>query len=198
MFKIYLQQCVLCTDCVYSMENLQTGTGLRKLIGSTVPQSLTAMLKAGTRCLAKVRAFILTLNWSAGTRPEKSVFATTGKVLFVDWCCNLNGKRLMYVSLTKKSKKSVWSFNKQCFVIFFLPYSLLRSIGSHIHSRHRQPDVPSYSRLWSSSNPNWSTLGLDYSIQGLTSECLRRHQKLRGSQATEASSCLERGELSRS
>ena len=63
------------------------------------------------------RAFILTLNWSAGTRPEKSVFATTGKVLFVGWCCNLNGKTLIYVSLTKRVKKSVWPFKRQCFVI---------------------------------------------------------------------------------
>ena len=100
--------------------------------------------------------------------------------------------------LQRRVNKSVWPFNNPCFVIFFLPYSLRRSIGSHIHSRHRQPDVPSYSRLWSSSNPNWSTLGLDYSIQGLTSERLRRQQRLPVLQATEASSCVERGELSRS
>ena len=99
--KIYLQQCILYTDCVFSMENIQTGTDLRKLIGSTVALTLQAMLKAGARCLTKVRAFILALNWSAGTRPEKCVFATTGKVLLVDWCCNLNGKTLVYVSLTK-------------------------------------------------------------------------------------------------
>ena len=152
------------------MEKYPNSTDLRKLVASTVAQSFTAMLKTGARCLTKVRAFVLTLNWSAGARPEKTVFATTGKVLFFDRCCNLNRKRLIYVSFTKKSKKSVLLFNKQCFVVFFLPYSLLRSIGSHIHSRHRQPNVPSYSRLWSSSNPNWSSLGLDYPIQGLTSE----------------------------
>lgn len=66
-------------------KNIQTGTDLGKLVASTVAQSLTAMLKAGARCFTKVRAFILTLNWSAGTRPEKSVLAMTGKVLFVDW-----------------------------------------------------------------------------------------------------------------
>ena len=67
------------------MENIQTGTDLRKLVGSTVPQSLAAMLKTGARCLTKVRVFILALDWSAGTRPKKYVFATAGKVLFVDW-----------------------------------------------------------------------------------------------------------------
>ena len=67
------------------MESIQTGTDLRKLVGSTVALSLTAMLKTGARCLTKVGAFIFALNWSAGTRPEKCVFATAGKVLFVDW-----------------------------------------------------------------------------------------------------------------
>ena len=83
------------------MENIQTGTDLRQLVGATVAKSLTAMLKAGARCFTKVRVFILALYWSAGTRPEKCVFAATGKVLFVDWCCNLNGNPLVYVSLTK-------------------------------------------------------------------------------------------------
>ena len=100
--------------------------------------------------------------------------------------------------LQRRVKKSGLPYNKQCFVIFYLPYSLLRSIGSHSHSRHRQYSVPSYSRLRSSSNPNWSTLGLDYPIQGLTSERLRRNKRLPVLQATEASSCVERGELSRS
>ena len=85
---------------MFGIENIRRGTDLIKSVGPTIAQSLTAMFKAGTRSLAQGRAFILALNWSAGTRPEKCVFATTGKVLFVDWCCNLNGKRLIYVSLT--------------------------------------------------------------------------------------------------
>ena len=85
-------------------KNIQTGTDLGKLVASTVAQSLTAMLKAGTRCLAKVRAFILTLNWSAGTRPEKSVFATTGKVLFVDWCCNLGRQEEINICFIDKEE----------------------------------------------------------------------------------------------
>ena len=58
-------------------------------VGSAVALTLTAMFKAGTRCLTIVRVFILAPNHSAATRPEKFVFAMTG-VVRRGWFCNLN------------------------------------------------------------------------------------------------------------
>ena len=76
-------------------------------VGSAVALTLTAMFKAGTRCLTIVRVFILAPNHSAATRPEKFVFAMTG-VVRRGWFCNLNRKHKCIYHIQARIISAQW------------------------------------------------------------------------------------------